>query len=195
LPLTVIRKTGRLEFAAQSDADSAIGVQNGSYQAPSRIGLGLARHSEYCASEMKRMLHPGALLVRISGLDIPDVCRKLVIVDGAVASGATILSIIQLAPRALEEIWVFSAHAADSLVACPRTIQCWIGSVSASCGGQASGVLNESYYAVESATSAKRNWGHRRPSALQASGYVSRLVRPSRSGGLNLSIQLLPAGE
>jgi putative hydrolases of HD superfamily len=98
----------------------------------------------------KRMAYEGGLLV---GLDFDEVTpgryRRCVIVDGAIASGVTLMALIHRLQPSIREFHVFSAHATQSSLRALARFGAWIGVEIDIVVGHVSGRLNEKYYAVE----------------------------------------------
>ncbi len=93
----------------------------------------------------KRMRVNGGLLVGLAGAPAPRECKRLVIVDGAIASGATLIAIIDKLSCA--NVHIYSAHAALegaralSRFAASRSMALRISA------GFVTGGLNQRYYA------------------------------------------------
>jgi putative hydrolase of HD superfamily len=98
----------------------------------------------------KRMAHEGGLLVGLSFDDVaPAIYRRCVIVDGAIASGVTLMAIMHRLRPLIREFHVFSAHATRSSLRALARFGAWIDAEVNVTVGHVSGQLNEKYYAVE----------------------------------------------
>lgn len=98
----------------------------------------------------KRMAHEGGLLVGLSFDDVaPGIYRRCVIVDGAIASGVTLMAIMHRLRPLIREFHVFSAHATRSSLRALARFGAWIDAEVNVTVGHVSGQLNEKYYAVE----------------------------------------------
>lgn len=98
----------------------------------------------------KRIAYEGGLLV---GLDFDQVTpgryRRCVIIDGAIASGVTLMALMHRLQPSIREFHVFSAHATQSSLRALARFGAWIGVEIDIAVGHVSGRLNETYYAVE----------------------------------------------
>ncbi|MBC2874265.1 MULTISPECIES: type I phosphoribosyltransferase [Streptomyces] len=122
--------------------------------APEREGrilaelLGVLTHHQGWTPQAKRMPTAGGLVV---GVDrrLPARCDRLVIVDGVVASGATLMAMMHLATRPGAVVDVFTCHAtAEGALALSRYAEQWGVSLTVHVG-HVSGILNEKFYSVE----------------------------------------------
>ncbi len=122
--------------------------------APEREGrilaerLGVVTHHQGWTPQAKRMPAAGGLLV---GVDrrLPARCDRLVIVDGVVASGVTLMAMVDLATRPGAVVDVFTCHAtAEGALALTRYAEQRSVSLAVH-AGHVSGILNEKFYTVE----------------------------------------------
>jgi hypothetical protein len=99
--------------------------------------------------QVKRMPAASGLLV---GVDhrLPTRTDRLVIVDGVVASGVTLMAVMHLAARPGTVVEVFTCHAtAEGALALARYAAQLKVSLTLHVG-QVSGILNEKFYSVDS---------------------------------------------
>jgi putative hydrolase of HD superfamily len=98
----------------------------------------------------KRMAYEGGLLVGLSFDDVaPGAYRRCVIIDGAIASGVTLMALMHRLRPVMREFHVFSAHATQSSLRALARFGAWIDAEVHVTVGHVSGRLNEKYYAVE----------------------------------------------
>ena len=101
-----------------------------------------------CHPNAKRMPHPDGLIV---GLDTPSTqasYSRCVIIDGAIASGSTLIALLESLKSSIDEFHVFSAHAtASSLRALSRYSAHAQIRLSLNVG-HVSGILNRKRYAL-----------------------------------------------
>jgi putative hydrolase of HD superfamily len=98
----------------------------------------------------KRMAYEGGLLVGLdSGEVAPGRYQRCVIIDGAIASGVTLMALMHRLRPSIREFHVFSAHATRSSLRALARFGAWIGVDIEIVVGHVSGRLNEKYYAVE----------------------------------------------
>ena len=135
------------DLAAQEDT-LCLGPQREGRILASALGcLPAGRH---LIPSAKRMAYEGGLLV---GLDFdvvaPGRYRRCVIIDGAIASGVTLMALMHRLRPSIRAFHVFSAHATQSSLRALARFGAWIGVEMDVVVGHVSGRLNEKYYAVE----------------------------------------------
>ena len=122
--------------------------------APEREGRILAQALGYFPGarsftlQAKRILMDGEMLVALGELSAPGNIRRCVIIDGAIASGVTIMAMIHKMAPAIHEWHVISAHAADSSLVALARFASLSGIDLHLTVGHSSGALNEKFYAV-----------------------------------------------
>lgn len=123
--------------------------------APEREGriiaeaLGWLHPGLHVIPEAKRMRYSAGLAVALGMTAIPDNLSACMIVDGAIASGATIMSICQRVSQRFHRIYVYSIHATPSSLRALSRFAAVLGIDLTLIVAHASGVLNGKYYAVE----------------------------------------------
>ncbi|MGW2745042.1 hypothetical protein [Streptomyces sp. NPDC001450] len=134
-----------------ADAASVPGV---TVLAPEREGrilaelLGVLPHDRCWARQAKRMPVDGGLLVGVDE-QLPAAANRLVIVDGVVASGVTLMAMMQLAAAPGAVVDVFTCHATEEgALALARYAQA-LGLSLTLHVGHVSGMLNGKYYSVD----------------------------------------------
>jgi hypothetical protein len=111
-----------------------------------RLGCLTATHS--VAPIAKRMPYKGGIAV---GVDMPQLQAAFsdcVIVDGAIASGATLIALIERLKRTSQCVWVYAAHCTVASLWGLATYAETAGVELHVVVGHASGVLNAKFYAV-----------------------------------------------
>jgi hypothetical protein len=105
-------------------------------------GLTLAPHA-------KRMMVQGGMLVGLTDFHVPETVTEIVIIDGAIASGATIMAILHNLPIRVKTVRVISAHATRTSALCLLKYASGLGITLMLTIGHISGILNSTYYAVD----------------------------------------------
>ncbi|MEP3890932.1 MAG: hypothetical protein ABJN69_10725 [Hellea sp.] len=93
----------------------------------------------------KRATHNGGIIVGVSKLPTTRVVSRLVITDGAIASGSTLIAV--LSQFDFERAIVYSAHATEQGVRAVNAFAKLIGKPIILNIGYMSGILNEKFYA------------------------------------------------
>lgn len=146
---TIYRRLPRqpLELARHEDTLCLGPQREGRILASALDCLPAGRHLTPSA---KRMAHEGGLLVGLTCDDVaPGRYRRCVIIDGAIASGVTLMAIMHRLRPVMREFHVFSAHATQSSLRALARFGAWIDAEVNVIVGHVSGQLNEKYYAVE----------------------------------------------
>ncbi|MDO0928747.1 hypothetical protein QQY24_26265 [Streptomyces sp. TG1A-8] len=135
-------------------AADAASLPGAAVLAPEREGrilaelLGVIPHDRCWTPQAKRMPAEGGLLVGVDGR-LPAAADRLVIVDGVVASGVTLMAMMRLAAAPGAVIDVFTCHATEegalALVRCAQQL----GLTLTLHAGHVSGVLNDTFYSVD----------------------------------------------
>lgn len=112
------------------------------------VGLTLAPHA-------KRILIREGMLVGLTELHIPEAVEEIVLIDGAIASGATIMTILHSLPVSVRTVHVIAAHGTQVSVA--RLLRFASGmKIALHLNiGHVSGILNSKLYAVRPDESSK----------------------------------------
>ncbi len=134
---------------------------NALWVAPEREGrilaerLGCLSVAYSVAPTAKRMPYRGGIAV---GVDMPPVAQTFsdcVIVDGAIASGATLIALIERLKGTAQRVWVYAAH-------CTVASLCGLATYAEAAGvdlhvvvGHTSGVLSAKFYAVSTLDSSQ----------------------------------------
>ncbi|MDI5974075.1 cytochrome P450 [Streptomyces sp. SL13] len=133
---------------------TAAAVPGTTVLAPEREGriladlLGVTPHPDRWAPQVKRMPVDGGLLVGVDALPSAGADR-LVVVDGVVASGVTLMATLQLVANPGATVDVFTCHAtAEGARALTRYAE-HLGLSLTLHVGHVSGMLNEKFYSVE----------------------------------------------
>ena len=131
--------------------------------APQREGAALAQALGWLTTnksttpEAKRIPFDGGLLVGLLGLpqNLSEFSR-VVIVDGAVASGATVMAIIdQLGAAGIRDFRLLSVHGTEAGISnIIRLVRNWHAMIRISIG-RISGVLNDYFYAIDPTSGAQ----------------------------------------
>ena len=131
--------------------------------APRREGAALAQAlgwlttNKSATPEAKRIPFDGGLLVGLAGLpqNLSEFSR-VVIVDGAVASGATVMAIIdQLGAAGIRDFRLLSVHGTEAGISnIIRLVRNWHAMIRISIG-RISGVLNNYFYAIDPTSGAQ----------------------------------------
>lgn len=123
--------------------------------APRREGMYLARElgwlrSGHATPDMKRIPFEGGLTVGISEFRVlPRNYESCEIVDGAIASGATVMTLMELLHPTVARFDVFTAHATTSSVEALHRYARYLDRDVTVRAAYVSGCLNDEYYAVD----------------------------------------------
>ncbi|MFE9635317.1 hypothetical protein [Streptomyces sp. NPDC006463] len=135
-------------------AADAASVPGATVLAPEREGrilaelLGVMPDGRCWAPQAKRMPVDGGLLVGVDE-QLPAAADRLVIVDGVVASGVTLMAMMRLAAVPGAVVDVFTCHATEEgALALARCAQA-LGLSLTLHVGHVSGMLNDKYYSVD----------------------------------------------
>jgi hypothetical protein len=111
-----------------------------------RLGCLTVAHS--LAPTAKRMPYKGGIAVGVGMPPVAQTFSDCVIVDGAIASGATLIALVERLKGTAERVWVYAAH-------CTVASLWGLAAYAEAAGvelhvvvGHASGVLNAKFYAV-----------------------------------------------
>lgn len=132
----------------------ALGLDDTLCIAPEREGrilaraLGLLPSSRSCTPHAKRILVDAEMLVALGELSVPAGIRRCVIIDGAIASGVTIMTMILKMAPGIREWHVVSAHAAESSLRALARFAALAGIDLHLTVGHSSGLLDGRFYAM-----------------------------------------------
>jgi hypothetical protein len=140
---------------------SRLGLDAGSTSAETTLAIGIEREGRILAEKLEclpssRSLRPQAkrvhyrdgLAVGITGIGEPEGFRNAVIIDGAIASGATLITLLEHLRQFIPHFSIYSAHATtEGLSAILRYAHSVALDVEVIVGHATTG-LNDHYYAV-----------------------------------------------
>lgn len=97
----------------------------------------------------KRIGFEGGLIVGVVPLPSSPPATRIVAIDGVMASGVTLMAALQLAAAEGAEVEVFTCHSTMAGVQALDRYAAWLGLGLSLHVGHISGLLNESFYAVD----------------------------------------------
>lgn len=133
----------------------ALGDPSVLFLAPEREGrilaeaLGWLPEGHGLHPHAKRIPFEGGLLIGLSKLEIDRSCSKAVLIDGAIASGGTLMALMESLPAAISEIHAYSVHSTPEGARGLLRYGEMTGRDIRLTVGHCSGVLNDKHYAVE----------------------------------------------
>jgi hypothetical protein len=133
--------------AAAGEADLVISPRREGLLLADRIGC--TPNPRVWAPHQKRMGIDDGMLVGIDGAPDHAVGGRIVAIDGAIASGVTLMAALQLAARPGATVEVFSCHGTAAGIAAVDRYADRLGVTASFHVGHISGQLNDHYYAVD----------------------------------------------
>lgn len=97
----------------------------------------------------KRIAHENGILVGLSEVPATTPHRECLVVDGVVASGATVMALLQALPRTIERVTLLTAQSTAAGMWAVHRYARLLGFDCELVAGHISGVLNGSFYATD----------------------------------------------